>query len=106
MAEDLWLRERNDGIEFRVQVQPRASRNRLLGIHDGSLKLALTAPPVEGAANRLCCEFLAGLLRRPKSTLEVVAGHRSRRKTLRAAGLSAAAFWHTLRAAGVGTDDI
>ncbi len=87
MAE-LWFRETADGVTFRVHVQPRAARNRLQGMHDDALKISLTAPPVEGAANRLCRDFLAQLLGLPRALVEVVGGHKSRRKTIYVAGLS------------------
>ena len=48
-----------EGVTFPVHVQPRASRNELCGLHGEELKLRLTSPPVEDAANKLCIEFLA-----------------------------------------------
>ncbi len=78
----LWFRETSEGVTFRVHVQPRAARNRLQGMHDDALKISLTAPPVEGAANRLCRDFLAGLLELPRARVEVVGGQKSRRKTI------------------------
>jgi uncharacterized protein (TIGR00251 family) len=76
-------RETGDGIVVNVFVQPRASRNQVAGMHGEALKLRLTAPPVEGAANRMCIAFLAEILDLPKSTLEIVAGHSSRNKQVR-----------------------
>jgi len=73
-------RETADGIVVNVLVQPRASRNQVAGLHGEALKLRLTAPPVEGAANKMCLAFLADLLGVPKSSLEIVAGHSSRSK--------------------------
>jgi uncharacterized protein (TIGR00251 family) len=84
----LWLREDGDGVVFRVQVQPRAAKNRIQGLHGETLKLSLTAPPVEGAANRLCREFLAQELKVPKNRVNVVGGYKSRRKTIRVENLS------------------
>ena len=49
-------------MELKVRVQPRASRNEVTGWRDGVLSVRLTAPPVEGAANRACRDFLADLL--------------------------------------------
>jgi uncharacterized protein (TIGR00251 family) len=73
-------RQTGDGLVVNVFVQPRASRNQVAGLHGEALKLRLTAPPVDGAANRMCIAFLADLLEVPKSTLEIVAGHSSRNK--------------------------
>lgn len=75
-----------------MRVQPRASRTALTGIAGGSLRLSLTSPPVEGAANAACTEFFADILSIAKSKVAVVAGAKSRDKTLRAAGVSKAAF--------------
>jgi hypothetical protein len=75
-----FYRETGDGIVVNVFVQPRASRNQVAGLHGEALKLRLTAPPVEGAANKMCIVFLADLLGVPKSTLEIVAGHSNRSK--------------------------
>ena len=65
-----------------VLVQPRAARNQLAGLHEGALKLRLTAPPVEGAANKACIAFLAKALGLAKSNLEIVSGQASRHKRI------------------------
>lgn len=75
-----FLRQTDDGVVVSVFVQPRASRSQVAGLHGESLKLRLTAPPVEGAANRMCVAFLAKCLGRPKSALAIVSGHASRSK--------------------------
>ena len=72
----------SSGLAFRVHVQPRSSRNQVVGVHGDALKLKLTAPPVENAANAACVAFLADLLDLPKSVISIIAGHTSRRKTL------------------------
>ena len=64
-------------------VQPRAARTELAGLHDGRLKLRLTAPPVQGAANAALVEFLAECLGVPRSALSVARGSSGRRKTIR-----------------------
>ncbi len=76
------LRQLPEGVEVLVLVQPRASRNRIVGLQAGELKLALTAPPVDGAANKACREFLAKLCGRPKSSVRIVSGETSRHKRL------------------------
>lgn len=68
---------------LRVRVQPRASRVQLLGVHGSAIKVALTAPPVEGAANDALCRWLADALRVAKSRVTVVSGARSRNKRVR-----------------------
>lgn len=69
-----------------LHVQPRASKNQLCGVQDTSLKIRLTSPPVDGAANRLCREFLAELLDVPRSAVEIISGETSRHKRVRIAG--------------------
>ncbi len=67
---------------FPLVVVPRSSRNMVVGCHDGALKLKITAPPVEGKANRQCVEFLSKILKLPKASIKIVAGTASKRKTV------------------------
>ena len=78
------------GVTFAVRIHPRARRNALAGEVGEALKVALTAPPVEGRANAACAEFLAELLRVPRSSVSIVAGQSSRNKVVRIAGVTAA----------------
>ncbi|GAW92591.1 DUF167 domain-containing protein [Calderihabitans maritimus] len=78
------------GVRIKVRVQPRASKNELAGMWGDYLKVRLTAPPVEGAANRQCEEFFAGLLKVPKSSVRVVAGNTGRNKTVEIQGITGA----------------
>lgn len=71
-----------EGVSFMVMVQPRAAKAAIVGAHDSALKIKLTAPPVEGAANKQCIELLAKALGRPKSTLEIISGQTSRHKQI------------------------
>lgn len=84
----LKITETPTGITFPVHVQPRASRNEVCGLHDGELKLRLTAPPVEDAANKLCTEFLARALHIAKSRVSIAAGAKSRHKIVHMEGVS------------------
>ena len=54
-----YLRQTASGVELSLLVQPRASRTRVVGEHDGRLKVAVASPPVDGAANDALLEFLA-----------------------------------------------
>jgi uncharacterized protein (TIGR00251 family) len=76
------LTETADGIRFQVTVQPKSSRNLIVGRHGEALKVKLKAPPVEGAANRMLVQFVAKALKVPKSAVEIVAGQTSRVKQL------------------------
>lgn len=76
------LRQAAAGVEVFLFVQPRASRNKVVGLQGEELKVALTAPPVDGAANKACCVFLAKLLGLPRSSVKLVSGETSRHKRL------------------------
>jgi len=77
------------GAAFAVKVHPRAKKNAITGEVGDALKLALTAPPVDGKANESCIEFFAKLLKLPRSSVTIAAGQSSRNKVIRVAGLSA-----------------
>jgi uncharacterized protein (TIGR00251 family) len=77
------------GAAFAVTVHPRAKKNALTGEAGDALKLALTASPVAGRANDACIEFLANLLKVPRSSVTIASGKSSRRKVIRVAGISA-----------------
>jgi uncharacterized protein len=84
------IRDTPTGATFAVRVHPRAKKNGIIGEVGGALKIALTAPPIEGRANEACLEFLANLLDVPRSSIAIAAGQSSRNKVIRIAGLSAA----------------
>src|ERR1044072_4779820 len=77
------------GVTIRVYVAPRSSANKVAGAHNGALKIALTAPPVEGAANKALIEFLARLLGVPKGSIRLLSGETSRNKLVRIEGIDA-----------------
>ena len=91
-----WLRGCADGVLLQVLVQPRAARNEVVGVQGEELKIRLTSPPVEGAANRLCCDYLAGLCGVPRSHVTLLGGQRSRHKRLLVQGMDVAAVRHIL----------
>lgn len=78
----------DDGVLIRIHLQPRASRTEICGIHGDELKVRVTSPPVDDAANRLCIEFFAGILKVAKSRVVISAGSRSRHKTIRITGVN------------------
>ena len=75
-----------DSLILSVYVQPRASKNQICGIQGEELKIRLTSPPVDGAANKLCREFVADLFDVSKSSVEIISGQTSRHKRLRILG--------------------
>jgi len=77
------------GATFAVKVHPRAKKDAITGAVGDALKLAITAPPVDGKANEACIDFFAKLLNVPRSSVTIAAGQASRNKVIRVAGLTA-----------------
>lgn len=75
-------------VLLRVRVLPRSRANRILGWQDGRLRISLTAPPVEGAANEALLRFLAEVLGVKRRELSLVSGQSGREKTVAVEGLS------------------
>ena len=96
---DYGLTPAADGCRLPVQVAPRAAANRLLGPYRGALKVALTAPPVEGAANAALVAFLAEVLGIPRGRITLITGSTRRGKLLHIAGLTPDAVLARLMAA-------
>lgn len=76
------LESTTDGLILNIHVQPKAAKNQVAGLHGDALKIRLTAPPVEGAANKMCIAFVADLLGVKKSAVSILSGETSRRKRL------------------------
>ena len=83
------VRQEGGAASFRVRLQPKASREGIIGEADGILKLRVTAPPVEGRANEACLRLLAKTLDLPISRLRIVSGQHARLKTIRVTATSA-----------------
>ena len=80
MPDELFIKDTDAGIIFKIFVQPRSSKNTVVGLHDGALKLKLTAPPVDNAANKMVIAFLSKQLGVSKSRIEIISGHTGRNK--------------------------
>lgn len=93
------VRDTPSGATFQVKVQPRAKNNAVLGEMGEALKLAVTAPPVEGRANAACIALVAELLNVARSSVTIAAGETSRNKVVRVRELSAAQVQERLHAA-------
>jgi uncharacterized protein (TIGR00251 family) len=91
-----FLQTRSDGVLLHVIIQPRASRNEITGVQQQALKIRLTAPPVEGAANKECLKFLADALGTSPSQLQIISGRKARRKTILIRGLPPQTILDTL----------
>jgi len=84
----LHLLTQHGAVILAVRVQPRASKTEISGVLDGALKVRLQAPALEDRANEALCEFLAHLLKTPKSAVRIVSGHRSRSKRVEIRGVT------------------
>jgi uncharacterized protein len=82
------IHERDGALVVAVRVQPRASRDEVVGEVDGALKVRLQAPAVENRANDALCEYLAALLKTPKSAVRILSGDRSRVKRIEIRGVT------------------
>lgn len=83
----IFLRATKEGTLLKICVQPKASRTRVLGLYGEALKIAVQAPPVDGAANEAIVEFLAGLLGLARKSVHLKSGETSRQKTFLLAGI-------------------
>jgi uncharacterized protein len=79
-----------DGCTLSVRLHPGARKNSVAGVHADALKIALTAPPVDGRANEALIAFLAEALHLPRARVALVTGAASRAKMVRITGKSAA----------------
>ncbi len=77
-----WVQEVEEGFVVSIVVQPRSAKNEVVGVHAGSLKIKLTAPPVDGTANKALVKFLAKRWHLPASSVEILSGHTGRRKRI------------------------
>lgn len=80
--ETVLLRETKNGVSFDIHVNPHASRAEIAGIAEGMLKVKVTAPPVEGAANEACIALLSKKLGLRKSQMDISMGAKGRKKTI------------------------
>lgn len=92
----LKLTETAAGVCFSVHVQPRSSRTEICGLHGDALKVRLTSSPVDDAANRQLAEFIAKTLGIAKSRVSIIAGTKSRHKTVLVCGVDQAAILTSL----------
>ncbi|PYU71150.1 MAG: hypothetical protein DMG49_09915 [Acidobacteria bacterium] len=84
----LEVREREGTVMFSVRVQPRANKDEISGEIAGALKVRLRAPAVEDRANGALVEFLAQLLKTPRSAVRILGGERSRTKRIEIRGVT------------------
>lgn len=80
------------GVRVEVRVQPRSSRNLIVGEQNGALKIKLTSPPVDGAANTALVDFLASSLKISRQNINLLKGATSRNKLIEIDGISSTEF--------------
>ena len=84
----LEVQEREGAVILPVRIQPRASRDEIAGEMNGALRVRLQAPAVENRANEALVDFLAQLLKTPKSAVRILSGERSRTKRIEIRGVT------------------
>ena len=83
------VRETPNGIILDIKTQPGASRDECVGLQGDALKIRVTAPPVDSAANKAVVKFLSKMIRIPKSQITIIKGKTSRQKQILLSGLNA-----------------
>lgn len=94
-------REISGGVRFTVRLQPRASRNEIVGLQGSALKVRVTAPPVEGMANESLIELISAALKISRRNVCIVSGSASRTKILEVKGISLATVQRMAEESGV-----
>jgi uncharacterized protein len=90
------VKDTSDGATFTVKVHPRARKNAITGAVGDALKLAVTAPPVEGRANEAVVEFFADFFEIPRASVTIASGVTGRRKVVRITGVNRRVVEHKL----------
>jgi len=88
MSHPAFLRAESDGVTLSVKLQPRASANEIGEPMGNELRIKVTAPPVDSAANEALIRLLAETLNCPRNRIELVRGNTSRHKVLKLHGVS------------------
>lgn len=84
------IRQIPGGVRLTLLIQPKASKNEIVGPHDGALKIRIQAPPIDGRANEELVAFLAKELKLPKRAITVLKGETGRNKIVQIDGLDPA----------------
>jgi len=82
----LSMQKVDDGVIFRIKVQPGAAKNEIMGVQEDVLKVKINAPAVKGKANKALIDFLAEKLGMKKSEIEIMSGHTSKIKKIKVLG--------------------
>ena len=90
--------KKDDALIFTVRVVPRASKSEIVGEMNGALKIRISSPPVDGAANAELVKFLSKSFNVSKSSVEIIGGKTSKTKQIKIANLSSEKFTAILQA--------
>lgn len=71
-----------NGMQFKIKVQPRSSKNEIIGLQGDALKVKLMAPPVDGEANEACIRFLSKFFAVPRKRVKIISGQTSQHKII------------------------
>ena len=93
----MWINPCKNGIRLSAIIQPRSSNNKVTGIYNNALKIHLTSPPVDGAANKTCIRFFSKMLGISPSEISIVQGFNSRNKIIEVIGLTEKQFREILK---------
>ena len=77
-----WYKENKNGLTINIYVIPRSSRSEIVGIYNDCLKIKLKSPPVDNAANKELVQFLADTLKISKRNIEIISGHKQKKKVV------------------------
>jgi len=80
------------GINDCFKIVPGSSKNKIVGVYDDALKISITAPAVEGKANKKCIAYLAKCFDVAKSKIEIISGQTSKNKLIKIYGISQSEF--------------
>lgn len=76
------IEQTHEGIRLKIFLQPKASKDQIVGLHDGELKITITAPPIDGQANAHLLKFLSKTFKLPKSSIVLEKGELNRHKQI------------------------
>ncbi|WP_413291726.1 DUF167 domain-containing protein [Bdellovibrio sp. HCB185ZH] len=82
------IEEIKGGVRLHLFIQPKSSKNQIVGPHNGMLKIKISAPPVDGEANAELIEYLSKFFKVPKRNITLVKGDTGRQKTVDVEGIS------------------
>lgn len=84
-------------IIIKVKIAPGSSKNKIIGVYNDSLKITITAPPVEGKANKKCIAYLAKYFDMAKSKIEIISGQTSKNKLIKIYDISQKKFLEKIK---------